>query len=92
MNFRPSLLLLMCLSWHWCYAAANKVDKADKQDNSPRTAAADGGQGRQQPPSLELLEFLGGWQDGNGEWVDPAEFADDSFEQLTSTKSGKHNE
>lgn len=90
MNFRPSLLLLMCLSWHWCYAA-DKADKTDKPNN-PGTAAANGTQGQQQPPSLELLEFLGSWENGNGEWVNPAEFADDSFEQLTSTKSGKDNE
>ncbi|MEJ2760687.1 MAG: hypothetical protein P8126_03915 [Gammaproteobacteria bacterium] len=90
MSFRPSLLLLMCLSWHWCYAAA-VADKGDKTDTKAG-ASADGAQGQQQPPSLELLEFLGSWENGNGEWVDPAEFADDSFEQLTSTESGKDNE
>lgn len=26
-------------------------------------------------PSLELLEFLAEWQDGEGDWVDPVEFS-----------------
>ena len=29
--------------------------------------------GPDQPPSLELLEFLGEWQTDDGGWVDPAE-------------------
>ena len=40
-------------------------------------------------PSMELLEFLGSWDNGHGEWVDPTEFADDSFEQLTADYVGK---
>ena len=28
--------------------------------------------GPDQPPSLELLEFLGEWQTDDGEWIDPA--------------------
>jgi hypothetical protein len=27
-----------------------------------------------EPPSAELLEFLGEWQTSAGDWVDPAEF------------------
>ncbi len=33
-------------------------------------------------PSLEMLEFLGEWETTEGEWVDPGELVDDSFEQL----------
>jgi hypothetical protein len=27
----------------------------------------------EEPPSMELLEFLGGWEDDNGQWIDPLE-------------------
>jgi hypothetical protein len=30
----------------------------------------------QDPPSIELLEFLGAWETRDGTWVDPAEFKD----------------
>ncbi len=33
-------------------------------------------------PSLEMLEFLGEWETYEGEWIDPGEFEDDSFDQL----------
>ena len=33
-------------------------------------------------PAMELLLFLGEWETDNGEWIDPGEFEDDSFEQL----------
>ena len=33
-------------------------------------------------PAMELLLFLGQWETDNGEWVDPADFEDDSFEQV----------
>lgn len=33
-------------------------------------------------PAMELLLFLGQWETDNGEWVDPGDFEDDSFEQL----------
>lgn len=29
------------------------------------------------PPSLELLEFLGSWENPEGEWVDPLQLAED---------------
>ena len=35
-------------------------------------------------PSLELLEFLGEWETGDGEWLDPAELEDDDFAKLIS--------
>ncbi len=25
----------------------------------------------QEPPSMELLEYLGNWEDSNGNWIDP---------------------
>jgi hypothetical protein len=55
----------------------------------PCAVAADGEKQPQPPPSLELLEFLGSWENGHGEWVDPTQFADDSFEQLTSRTSAE---
>lgn len=27
----------------------------------------------EEPPSVELLEFLGSWEDDNGQWIDPLE-------------------
>lgn len=30
----------------------------------------------QDPPSIELLEFLGEWETRDGAWVDPTEFED----------------
>ena len=36
-------------------------------------------------PAMELLLFLGQWETDNGEWVDPGDFEDDSFEQLVDT-------
>jgi hypothetical protein len=30
----------------------------------------------QDPPSIELLEFLGEWETRDGTWVDPMEFKD----------------
>lgn len=27
----------------------------------------------EEAPSVELLEFLGSWEDGNGQWIDPLE-------------------
>ena len=74
MNFQPSLLLLLWLSVSWVYA-----EEGGKEQKAPPPP----------PPSLELLEFLGSWDNGHGEWVDPTEFADDSFEQLTADYVGK---
>lgn len=30
----------------------------------------------EEPPSIELLEFLAEWQTGDGEWLDPAVLED----------------
>lgn len=64
----------------------------------PWILAADEEKQQAPPPTLELLEFLGSWENGHGEWVDPMQFADDSFEQLTSStdtedsKNGENDE
>lgn len=34
-------------------------------------AAAEEKAQAQEPPSMELLEFLGQWQTDDGEWIDP---------------------
>ena len=33
-------------------------------------------------PSVEMLEFLAEWETDQGEWAGPAQFEDDSFDQL----------
>ena len=33
-------------------------------------------------PSLDFLEFLGEWQDSDGNWIDPADFEDADFVKL----------
>ena len=38
----------------------------------PLSAAAD------TPPDLELLEFLGEWQDDSGQWLDPLPLSEES--------------
>ena len=35
-------------------------------------------------PSLDLLEFLGEWETGDGEWLDPAQLEDNDFAKLMS--------
>ncbi len=40
-------------------------------DNKPETTLAGIGE---EPPSLELLDFLGGWETDENKWVDPVEF------------------
>ena len=30
-------------------------------------------------PSLEFLEFLGEWEDSEGEWIDPNQFDEDYY-------------
>ena len=37
-------------------------------------------------PSVELLEFLSEWETDQGEWAGPAQFEDDSFDQLFEEK------
>ncbi len=37
---------------------------------------------REEIPSVELLEFLSEWETDQGEWAGPAQFEDDSFDQL----------
>ena len=33
-------------------------------------------------PSIEFLEFLGEWEDSDGEWLDPEELEDEDFAKL----------
>lgn len=68
-------LLLLWLAMAPVHAADADKPQAEVRDPPPPP-----------PPSLQLLEFLGSWDNGHGEWVDPTEFADDSFEQLVTTK------
>jgi hypothetical protein len=35
-------------------------------------------------PDDELLEFLGAWDDGQGNWIDPMTLDKDSAEEVTS--------
>ena len=42
-------------------------------------------------PTMEFLEFLGEWEDDEGEWVDPKQFEGKTFEQTDTpiqTKEG----
>jgi len=34
--------------------------------------------------SLDLLEFLGEWETGDGQWLDPADLEDNDFAKLMS--------
>ena len=43
-------------------------------------------------PSLEMLEFLGEWETYEGEWIDPGELEDDSFDQLIEPVSVNEND
>lgn len=37
---------------------------------------------KEQVPTAELLEFIADWETNQGEWVGPALFENDSFDQL----------
>lgn len=43
-------------------------------------------------PSLELLEFLAEWQDEEGSWVDPVEFAgnEEGLFEDEQSEEGRH--
>lgn len=43
-------------------------------------------------PSDELLDFLGQWQQVDGEWMDPTELQDISMLQQDSLKGEKHED
>lgn len=44
-------------------------------------------------PSLELLEYLGGWEDAQGNWIDPQELAAvDTAEKQDETGDEQENE
>ena len=40
----------------------------------------------QDPPSIELLEFLGDWETANGEWIDPGELEQMSLPEHEQTE------
>jgi hypothetical protein len=42
----------------------------------------------QELPTAEFLEFLSEWETDQGEWVGPALFEDDSFDQLFEEADG----
>jgi hypothetical protein len=39
-------------------------------------------QNEEEIPTIELLEFLGEWQENDGEWLDPEELEDEDFANL----------
>lgn len=61
------LLMAACLAGAWVQALAQTTQVEHSQTES--TTPAEDGAG----VSMEFLEFLGEWEAGNGEWVDPAE-------------------
>jgi hypothetical protein len=42
-------------------------------------------------PSLELLEFLGEWESGSGEWIDPVEVQSPDWPPLSDGPSDDHS-
>lgn len=61
---------------------------------SPVIYAADREQEQGQDTSAtpELLEFLGDWETGTGEWIDPMEFEDDYYVIQTSRQDEADDE
>lgn len=49
--------------------------------------------GETDEPSLELLEFLAEWQEEDGDWLDPIEFADyeENRKESESYEEGRHD-
>jgi hypothetical protein len=39
-------------------------------------------QNEEELPTLELLEFLGEWENSEGEWIDPEKMEDEDFVNL----------
>ncbi len=39
-------------------------------------------EGIEEAPTLELLEFLGEWETGDGQWLDPEDLEDEDFVKL----------
>ena len=42
--------------------------------------------------SIELLEFLAEWETADGEWIDPNEMKEDSFEQFLNVADQENHE
>lgn len=47
----------------------------------------------EETPSIEFLEFLGNWQDKDGTWIDPMNFATraESNDEDTNDKDQQHD-
>ncbi|MFQ5935048.1 MAG: hypothetical protein ACE5LB_01380 [Acidiferrobacterales bacterium] len=43
----------------------------------------------EEPPDLELLEFLGTWETSTGEWLDPTSFSDEESLPLEPQREEK---
>lgn len=44
----------------------------------------------EEPPDIELLEFLGGWETSSGKWLDPTSLVDDVSTPTQPQSEGKH--
>lgn len=64
--------------------AAAQSDDTDASPSASTTQAADDEAG----PSLEFLEFLGEWESGSGEWIDPSEVQSADWPMMSSDPSG----
>lgn len=55
------------------------------------TSSPAGTTAEQELPSAEFLEFLAEWETDQGEWLGPAQFEDDSFDQLFEDEADAEN-
>lgn len=59
------LLVGACLAWAQASAQTAQFEHSETESKTPGAEGAG--------VSMEFLEFLGEWEAGNGEWVDPAQ-------------------
>jgi len=59
-----ALFLLNCIP----QAKALEPEEIRERDNTPRH--------EEEPPSMELIEFIGEWETEDGDWINPEELAD----------------
>ena len=45
-----------------------------------------------QPPSIDLIEFIGQWQDVEGDWVDPMTIDSSEETSMTAKQQGVESE
>jgi len=62
MRAEISLIMVLIVIFPAAPAWCNGIDPTNSEDIENDTSM----------PSMELLEFLGGWETDDGEWVDPA--------------------